>query len=146
MLEYPIEEAATLLRSNLSTANKSLKTVDSDLDFIKDQITTLEVGMARVYNWDVQERRKKTSKPVTWHNMINDLITAIWWQLNCDCIVLHIVIQSKSHMYVMTQQLGIHAQSLLMERDSCWRQLLHSWGGVATSAGEEADRHTWQHN
>ena len=63
MLEYPLEEALALLSANLTTAHSSLKIVDSDLDFIKDQITTLEVGMARVYNWDVQERRKKSPKP-----------------------------------------------------------------------------------
>lgn len=63
MLEYPIEEALSLLRTNLASAHTGLKTVNSDLDFIKDQITTLEVDMARVYNWDVQERRKNTSKP-----------------------------------------------------------------------------------
>lgn len=59
MLEYPIEEAITLLQTNLSTAEFSMTQAQSDLDTIKDQTTTLEVGMARVYNWDVQERRKK---------------------------------------------------------------------------------------
>ena len=59
MLEYPIEEAIELLISNLSSAQTSLSEAMADLDTLKDQITTLEVGMARVYNWDVQERRKK---------------------------------------------------------------------------------------
>ncbi len=62
MLEYPVSEALALLRNNLSAAESSLKTVNSDLDIIKDQITTLEVAMARVYNWDVQERRKKNAQ------------------------------------------------------------------------------------
>jgi len=60
MLEYPIDEALALLRSNLAAAETSLKTVTSDLDLIKDQMTTLEVQMARVYNWDVQERKRTT--------------------------------------------------------------------------------------
>ena len=60
MLEYPIVEAIELLCSNLSSAQSSLKQAEADLDTIKDQTTTLEVGMARVYNWDVQERRKKS--------------------------------------------------------------------------------------
>ena len=60
MLEYPIDEALTLLRNNLTAAETSLKTVNSDLDTIKDQMTTLEVQMARVYNWDVQDRKKTT--------------------------------------------------------------------------------------
>lgn len=59
MLEYPIDEAIELLRHNLSSAESSLTQAQVDLDMIKDQTTTLEVGMARVYNWDVQERRKK---------------------------------------------------------------------------------------
>lgn len=61
MLEYPIEEALELLRVNLGSAEKSLAQAQTDLDVIKDQVTTLEVGMARVYNWDVQERRKKAA-------------------------------------------------------------------------------------
>lgn len=61
MLEYPIQEAIELLESNLSIAESSLEQAQSDLDTVKDQATTLEVGMARVYNWDVQERRKKAS-------------------------------------------------------------------------------------
>ena len=62
MLEYPIEEAVALLRSNLTAAESSLKTVNSDLDVIKDQITTLEVAMARIYNWDVQDRRRNAQQ------------------------------------------------------------------------------------
>lgn len=58
MLEYPIEEGAIMLSKNLETAHSSLLQVQNELDTIKDQITTIEVDMARVYNWDVQERRK----------------------------------------------------------------------------------------
>ncbi len=61
MLEYPIEEAIDLLRVNLGSAERSLTQAQADLDMIKDQTTTLEVGMARVYNWDVQERKKKNA-------------------------------------------------------------------------------------
>lgn len=59
MLEYPIEEALEVLRSNLSSAQSYLTQVHADLDTLRDQTTTLEVGIARVYNWDVQNRRKK---------------------------------------------------------------------------------------
>ncbi len=58
MLEYPISEGVAMLTSNLSTAKRSLSRVQVELDKVKDQITTIEVDMARVYNWDVQERRK----------------------------------------------------------------------------------------
>ena len=45
MLEYPISEAVELLQRNLVTAKKSLQQVEDDLDFLKDQCTTLEVGI-----------------------------------------------------------------------------------------------------
>ncbi|KAF9700863.1 hypothetical protein EKO04_000706 [Ascochyta lentis] len=58
MLAYPIPEAVELLSSKLSTAKASLSTCEEDLDFLREQITTLEVAFARVYNWDVAQRRK----------------------------------------------------------------------------------------
>ena len=79
MLAYPIPEAEELLHSKLSTAKNSLSTCEEDLDFLREQITvrilmypsrrriagytdqsqTLEVAFARVYNWDVAQRRKE---------------------------------------------------------------------------------------
>merc|ERR1711959_414356 len=58
MLEYTYEEAMELLQKNLTQATTSVEQLDKDLDFIKDQITTTEVNIARVYNHDVRERRK----------------------------------------------------------------------------------------
>jgi prefoldin subunit 5 len=76
MLAYPIPEAEELLSGKLSTAKQSLSTCEEDLDFLREQITvrstnsllilayvtntaqTLEVAFARVYNWDVAQRRK----------------------------------------------------------------------------------------
>lgn len=57
MLEYKIEEAEELLTRNLETAVKNLTQIDLDLDFLRDQITTSEVNMARVFNWDVKRRQ-----------------------------------------------------------------------------------------
>ncbi|KAK3098878.1 hypothetical protein FSP39_023913 [Pinctada imbricata] len=63
MLEYSIEDAKVLLEKNLEAASKSLTQVEEDLSFIRDQTTTLEVNMARVYNWDVKRRQAQgTSK------------------------------------------------------------------------------------
>lgn len=59
MLAYPIPEAEELLQTKLSTAKNSLSTCEEDLDFLREQITTLEVAFARVYNWDVAQRRKE---------------------------------------------------------------------------------------
>jgi len=57
MLEYTIDDAEALLTKNLAAAIKSLDQVDEDLGFLRDQITTVEVNMARVYNWDVKRRQ-----------------------------------------------------------------------------------------
>ncbi|KAG8448026.1 hypothetical protein GDO86_015211 [Hymenochirus boettgeri] len=61
MLEYDIDAAQTLLEKNLSTATKNLESTEDDLDFLRDQLTTTEVNMARVYNWDVKRRNKDDS-------------------------------------------------------------------------------------
>ncbi|RKF72305.1 putative prefoldin subunit 3 [Golovinomyces cichoracearum] len=62
MLSYPINEAEELLTSKLSAAKLSLKNCEEDMDFLREQITTLEVATARVYNWDVTMRRKEKSE------------------------------------------------------------------------------------
>lgn len=61
MLEYDIEDADALLQKNANSAEKNLLELDEDLMFLRDQITTTEVSMARVYNWDVQRRRTTKS-------------------------------------------------------------------------------------
>ncbi|KAH7015225.1 prefoldin subunit [Ilyonectria destructans] len=58
MLSYPIDEAETLLSQKLSTAKTSLSNCEEDLDFLREQITTMEVAIARVYNWEVVQKRK----------------------------------------------------------------------------------------
>ncbi|KAL2117435.1 hypothetical protein VTJ04DRAFT_7095 [Mycothermus thermophilus] len=59
MLAYPIEEAEALLESKLKAAQQSLSNCEEDLDFLREQITTMEVAVARVYNWDVVQKRKE---------------------------------------------------------------------------------------
>jgi hypothetical protein len=59
MLSYPLPTALNLLSLKLSSAEQSLKNVRQDLQWLRDQITVCEVGIARVYNWDVQRRREK---------------------------------------------------------------------------------------
>ncbi|KAH0543975.1 peptide chain release factor 1 [Glutinoglossum americanum] len=59
MLSYPIPEAESLLESKLSSAKQNLSNCEEDLDFLREQITTLEVATARVYNWDVTQKRKE---------------------------------------------------------------------------------------
>ncbi|KAL8771769.1 MAG: hypothetical protein Q9209_002960 [Squamulea sp. 1 TL-2023] len=62
MLAYPISEAETLLESKLSTAQQSLENCEEDLDFLREQITTLEVATARLYNWEVTMKRKEKAE------------------------------------------------------------------------------------
>lgn len=62
MLSYPINEAEELLISKLSAAKLSLENCEEDLDFLREQITTMEVATARVYNWDVTMKRKEQNE------------------------------------------------------------------------------------
>ncbi|KAJ3312486.1 hypothetical protein HDV04_003086 [Boothiomyces sp. JEL0838] len=64
MLEYPIEEAKQLLESKLGSARISLAQVEEDLEYLKEQITTMEVNMARVYNDDVRQRKVQKNMQV----------------------------------------------------------------------------------
>lgn len=57
MLEYSCEEATTLLKMNLDNAKASLEVLVTDLQFLRDQVTITQVTIARVYNWDVHQRR-----------------------------------------------------------------------------------------
>lgn len=57
MVEYPIPEAEEMLSTRLQTAKDSLKTTESNLEFLREQITTMEVNIARIYNWSVMKRR-----------------------------------------------------------------------------------------
>lgn len=45
MLEYSLEGAEELLCRNLQTATRNLTELDSDVDFLRDQITTTEVSI-----------------------------------------------------------------------------------------------------
>lgn len=45
MLEYDINDALALLEKNISTAKKSLGSLEEDLDFLRDQFTTTEVSI-----------------------------------------------------------------------------------------------------
>jgi prefoldin subunit 5 len=59
MLEYSLDDAEELLKKNKSSAEKNVKEIAFDLDFLRDQMTITEVTMARLYNWDVKKRKEK---------------------------------------------------------------------------------------
>ncbi|KYQ88685.1 prefoldin alpha-like domain containing protein [Tieghemostelium lacteum] len=58
MLEYSFEEAKQVLRKNKDSVDKQLKDTIQDLGYVKDQITTTDVNVSRVYNYDVLQKRK----------------------------------------------------------------------------------------
>lgn len=58
MLSYKIPEAISLLKAKLESAETNLTNVIEDLEFLREQITVMEVNTARVYNWDVKRRRE----------------------------------------------------------------------------------------
>mmetsp|Transcript_8290 Transcript_8290/g.17187 ORF Transcript_8290/g.17187 Transcript_8290/m.17187 type:complete len:209 (+) Transcript_8290:102-728(+) len=57
MLEYTYQEAIDFLSQNLESARREFKIVKEDLAFVRDQIVTSEVGMTRIFNWDVRKKR-----------------------------------------------------------------------------------------
>lgn len=85
MLSYPIDEAQALLEQKLSSAQTTRRNCEEDLEFLREQITvrypfasglirhqyvssanhlsqTMEVAIARVYNWDVVQKRKEKTE------------------------------------------------------------------------------------
>ncbi|CAK9318458.1 unnamed protein product [Citrullus colocynthis] len=64
MLDYSYEEATALLQKNLDNAKASLEVLVADLQFLRDQVTITQVTIARVYNWDVHQRRVQLAASV----------------------------------------------------------------------------------
>ncbi|KAF2070916.1 hypothetical protein CYY_007760 [Polysphondylium violaceum] len=59
MLEYSFEEAKEVLKKNKQSVDKQLKETIQDLGYVKDQITTTDVNVSRVYNYDILQKRKQ---------------------------------------------------------------------------------------
>lgn len=57
MMEYPAAEAEELLRGNIDGAKKTIEQCDKDLEAIKSHIVTMEVNIARLFNYDVKMRK-----------------------------------------------------------------------------------------
>ncbi|KAG1326169.1 Prefoldin subunit 3 [Cocos nucifera] len=58
-------EAKALLQKNLENAKASLEVLVADFQFLRDQVTITEVTVARVYNWDVPQRRSRQAAKET---------------------------------------------------------------------------------
>lgn len=62
MLEYSLEEGEALLKAKNQKAEKSLEMTNVLIDSLRENITTLEVNMARIFNWDVKRRQLEKEK------------------------------------------------------------------------------------
>eukprot|EP00397_Hematodinium_sp_SG-2012_P045968 GEMP01051788.1.p1 GENE.GEMP01051788.1~~GEMP01051788.1.p1 ORF type:complete len:188 (-),score=53.06 GEMP01051788.1:952-1515(-) len=65
LLEYTYDEAIELLSTNLANASITLEALDEDIQFVRNQITTTEVNIARTHNFGVKQREKKRSNDAT---------------------------------------------------------------------------------
>ncbi|KAH3898740.1 related to Prefoldin subunit 3 [Saccharomycodes ludwigii] len=59
MMEYSIDEAIELLKEKIKDSKKNLEIAQEDCEFLRENITTMEVNTARLYNWDVERRQKE---------------------------------------------------------------------------------------
>eukprot|EP01138_Halocafeteria_seosinensis_P014832 gb/GECG01015142.1/.p1 GENE.gb/GECG01015142.1/~~gb/GECG01015142.1/.p1 ORF type:complete len:100 (+),score=24.07 gb/GECG01015142.1/:1-300(+) len=62
MVEYNYDEAVELLERNQQVAQKKLKEIKEDLDFLRDNKITAEVNIARIFNYDVKLRKEQKQK------------------------------------------------------------------------------------
>lgn len=62
MVEYGYDDALVLLGKNLANAEAKIAETEEEIDFLKDQITTTEVQMARVYNQGVANKQAAETK------------------------------------------------------------------------------------
>jgi prefoldin subunit 5 len=50
MVEYSLEEAESLLKENLDGARDKIQQLEKELSFLREQMTTTEVNISRVYS------------------------------------------------------------------------------------------------
>ena len=59
MVSYPLDEAEAMMKKNSDLAKSNLQLLSADMDFVKEQIITVEVNIARLINYGVVQRRKQ---------------------------------------------------------------------------------------
>jgi len=62
MLEFDLDEGQALLQEKSAKAVESLRITNALIDAVRELITTVEVNMARIYNWDVKRRQLEKEK------------------------------------------------------------------------------------
>lgn len=58
MLEFPLDEAQAMIKKKLEDANKGVSACEKDLEFLRENITTMEVNTARAINYQVTKRKE----------------------------------------------------------------------------------------
>jgi len=71
MLEYTLQEAKDLLEQKLNTAQTTLKNVLEDLEFLRDQITTMEVSIL----FSIWYKIFVSNFAITWFPAISSLVS-----------------------------------------------------------------------
>lgn len=56
MVEYPVQEALSLLQEKATSCDQLIGSLEDDKLFLREQMTTIEVNIARLYNWTVQNK------------------------------------------------------------------------------------------
>lgn len=56
MLEFPLDEAKVMIEQKVKDAEAGLKAAEEDLEFLKENSTTMEVNTARAINYQVSLR------------------------------------------------------------------------------------------
>eukprot|EP00871_Galdieria_phlegrea_P002830 jgi/Galph1/3548/GphlegSOOS_G2238.1 len=59
MVEYSFEEAEKLLQENLDGANERIQQLDKELSFLREQMTTTEVNISRVYGAQLAQQQQQ---------------------------------------------------------------------------------------
>lgn len=59
MVQFSLEECEAFVKEKLEKCKHNLSVTKSDLFFLKEQITTMEVSIARIYNYQVKLRKQK---------------------------------------------------------------------------------------
>ncbi|GIX63083.1 prefoldin subunit superfamily protein [Babesia caballi] len=55
MVEYPVEEATALLQNQIKLAMESIEDIKTNLEWVRNQITSTEVTVARLHNYSVMK-------------------------------------------------------------------------------------------
>ncbi|EDO07203.1 Prefoldin subunit family protein [Babesia bovis T2Bo] len=61
MVEYPVDEAMSLLNDQLRVALESIEDIKKDLEWIRTQVTNTEVTVARLHNFSVMKKASSGS-------------------------------------------------------------------------------------